>query len=510
MRRPRAEPLSSTSSPSSSTAAQPIQIQSTTTTTTPTPPPRVQPQPQSPRAPPPTRYHINHFDTGGMPVSLWGMDRRDVWRTCFCFHVRTVTIFIGVWYLMMYILALSFHAALLMYEPGQDGFSGGMTVRPDTMLPTPVSKIGQEPGPGEFVPPKADSLTVDHSDHHRARVDGMRNGPLTLVLDTSRKATSQVILLTVCNMLITLLMVYGAVRGKPSYLMPFFVLRVFDFCIFCLTMVGYFSYLPNVTEGIMNTQGMPFRDEFLRMDPQLLSFITLIFIVAFIAVKAYIIGVIWNCYKYLMLRNTVIRGVIAYRHDDPTSIMGLQQNLLPDLPDYETAVNDPRYAKKPPPENGAHAPPPHHTMLVSGAPVSGQIGLGFNGVGLNSSGTNPSSMVMPPPPPYSVAVASEPLHLVMPAPAQNIIVDTSANATNIATVTVPINSTSTTTTTEQIQTSGVDVDVAPGAPTETEEIQIQTCPIFVPVLPQHVALEVQQQEPIPDVAPVHVPIHHHQ
>ncbi|ODM94766.1 Lysosomal-associated transmembrane protein 4A [Orchesella cincta] len=493
MRTPRADPLSSTSSPSSSS-----QTQHQTTTT------RVH---QSPRAPPPTRYHINHFDTGGMPVSLWGMDRRDVWRTCFCFHVRTVTIFIGVWYLMMYILALSFHAALLMYEPGQDGFSGGMTVRPEPMLPTPVSNTGAMP-PKPVEIPKPESLTIDNSEHHRARVDNMRSGPLTLVLDTSRKATSQVILLTVCNMLITLLMVYGAVRGKPSYLMPFFVLRVFDFCIFCLTMVGYFSYLPNVTEGIMNTQGMPFRDEFLRMDPQLLSFITLIFIVAFIAVKAYIIGVIWNCYKYLMLRNTVIRGVIAYRHDDPTSIMGLQQNLLPDLPDYETAVNDPRYAKKPPPENGQSHPP--HTMLVTGGPTT-QVGLGV--VGMNNSPNLSSNIAMPPPPPYSVAVASEPLHLVIPISGQNLnnnMID--ANASN-ATVTVPqqqpavISTTTTTTVTEQIQTSG-----AVDAPTETEEIQ--TSPIFVPVLPQHLAAEVQQQESsAPVIAADSVPTashHHHQ
>lgn len=94
---------------------------------------------------------------------------------------------------MMYILALSFHAALLMYEPGQDGsYPGGMTRRPEeTMLPTPVSKIGPEPKPVEI--PKPESLTIDHTDHiHRtARGDAMRNGPLTLVLDTSRKATSR-------------------------------------------------------------------------------------------------------------------------------------------------------------------------------------------------------------------------------------------------------------------------------------------------------------------------------
>lgn len=46
------------------------------------------------------------------------------------------------------------------------------------------------------------------------------------------KFYTEAILLDVCYMLITLLMVYGAVRGKPSYLMPFFVLKVFEFCIY--------------------------------------------------------------------------------------------------------------------------------------------------------------------------------------------------------------------------------------------------------------------------------------
>lgn len=45
------------------------------------------------------RYHFNHLEAG-MPLNFWGIDRRDVWRTCFCFHVRTVTIFIGVCHLV--------------------------------------------------------------------------------------------------------------------------------------------------------------------------------------------------------------------------------------------------------------------------------------------------------------------------------------------------------------------------------------------------------------------------
>lgn len=82
--------------------------------------------------------------------------------------------------------------------------------------------------------------------------------------------------------------------------------------------------------------------------------------------------------------------------------MGLQQNLLPDLPDYETAVNDPRYAKKPPAESG----PSQSTVTATG---NGQAVIG----------SNPTSIVIPPPPPYSVAVASEPLHFAMASAQQN-------------------------------------------------------------------------------------------
>jgi hypothetical protein len=71
--------------------------------------------------------------------------------------------------------------------------------------------------------------------------------------------------------------------------------------------------------------------------------------------------------------------------------MSLQQNLLPDLPDYETAVNDPRYAKKPP---------------IDGASASASQSSVNNNNG--NCGVTASTISVPPPP-YSVAVAAEPL-----------------------------------------------------------------------------------------------------
>src|SRR5688500_9116773 len=73
------------------------------------------------------------------------------------------------------------------------------------------------------------------------------------------------------------------------------------------------------------------------------------------------------------------------RHDDPTNILGLQQNLLPDLPDYDTAINDPRYAKK---------------------PLDGSNNGNLTNNNLSNT-ANSSGMTMAiPPPPYSVAIST--------------------------------------------------------------------------------------------------------
>lgn len=38
-------------------------------------------------------------------------------------------------------------------------------------------------------------------------------------------------LVTVCTLAITLMLIYGASRGKPAHLLPFFCLQIFDFAI---------------------------------------------------------------------------------------------------------------------------------------------------------------------------------------------------------------------------------------------------------------------------------------
>ena len=44
-------------------------------------------------------------------------------------------------------------------------------------------------------------------------------------------------------------------QNRPGYLLPFFCIQVFDFCLSCLTVVGYFSYAPNIKTWIKD-QGL--------------------------------------------------------------------------------------------------------------------------------------------------------------------------------------------------------------------------------------------------------------
>jgi hypothetical protein len=150
--------------------------------------------------------------------------------------------------------------------------------------------------------------------------------------------------------------------------------------------------------------------------------------------------------------------------------MGLQhQNLLPDLPDYETAVNDPRYAKKPPLENA-----PTSATGNPGNPVLAA-----------------SSIAVPPPPPYSVAVAAEPLNFNFPVPTSEHTI--SEDQTQQA---APVNN-------EQVTNEVVDVDIS-SAPVP---VSIQSQPQSSPA--NEIPVSVSQQiEVAPAISSVSIDVQH--
>ncbi|KAK9752579.1 Golgi 4-transmembrane spanning transporter [Popillia japonica] len=274
--------------------------------------------------------------------------RNNELRCCFCLHVRTATILLGIWHLILHILALSVLAIVMRNHQMVDErtqLNDGPI--PGNLLPTPLSKIKDDDIP-YYLP---------------TTQDGSVYAP-----DVDMGA-----LMTVCTLAITLLMVYGTVKGKATHLLPFFCLQLFDFTITTLTATGYFCYLRSVHQFVSeHYHNLPYRKELLQMSPQYLFLLLLTIFLASMLWKAYCISIVWRCYKYLTLRQEnarstvhyILRGEVAERAPDPEFL----------LPDYEAACAS---FKQPPPPSYQVAveqpAPPAYPEATAGNPRFGFI-----------------------------------------------------------------------------------------------------------------------------------------
>lgn len=79
-----------------------------------------------------------------------------------------------------------------------------------------------------------------------------------------------------------------------------------------LTAAGYLCYLRSIHRIIDESHRLPWRDELLKMSPQLLSIVVLMVFLTVVLLKAYAIGIVWRCYKYLTMRQHNIRSMLPY------------------------------------------------------------------------------------------------------------------------------------------------------------------------------------------------------
>jgi lysosomal-associated transmembrane protein len=171
------------------------------------------------------------------------------------------------------------------------------------------------------------------------------------------------LVITFCTFVITVMLMYGAIRGRPSYLLPFFCLQVFDFFVATLTMLGYLSYISSLKTLIAENRSIPFQQTLMEMDPQWLSLVVLVVFVSAVTVKAYFLLIVWNCYKYLCMvisqqsSQFLIGDELNHHHLAHTSADS--ESFLP--PEYEAVIKDPHYLTKMP---LMVTPPPPYSEAV--------------------------------------------------------------------------------------------------------------------------------------------------
>lgn len=124
-----------------------------------------------------------------------------------------------------------------------------------------------------------------------------------------------------------------------------------------LTAAGYLCYLQAIHHLIDESHRLPWREKLLELSPEELVIVVLIVFVCIVFLKAYSIGIVWRCYKYLTLRQQSMRTLLPLGIPDLTSnSLGSEERAYSTLlPNYDEAVA--QYMKQ--------APPPSYQVAMS-------------------------------------------------------------------------------------------------------------------------------------------------
>lgn len=139
------------------------------------------------------------------------------------------------------------------------------------------------------------------------------------------------LMITICGMA-----TYGAYKQRSAWIVPFFCYQIFDFTLNALVAISVVVYPSSIQDYLRQLpDNIPYKEDITSMNPTCLLFIVMFFISAILAFKAYLIGCVWNCYRYINARHTA--DVLVYVANDTTVL----------LPNYDETVLIPE--KDPPP-----------------------------------------------------------------------------------------------------------------------------------------------------------------
>uniref|UniRef100_A0A1I8FDS3 TLDc domain-containing protein n=1 Tax=Macrostomum lignano TaxID=282301 RepID=A0A1I8FDS3_9PLAT len=251
------------------------------------------------------------------------------YRCCLCLHVKTGTLLLGLWQVWVQLFVVSFLLAVLI-NPSLLSCIGGRlgngAASSDLSTNQPDAK-----GVGDVLPnvvptaaPSASAAaeSVDEPSLPAIEVGGAGN--LRRHHKLRRQDHALLLLIGLVSLLLACCCVVGTLRERAKYLMPYFCMQLFDFVINCLTVVGYFSYLPDAKAWLSGHRwphDAAVRRFLLGLDDATLGFVMLVACMLYLMVKAYLLGMVWACYKFLLRKEaghlrSVRRGLGEFDAED--------------------------------------------------------------------------------------------------------------------------------------------------------------------------------------------------
>lgn len=229
-----------------------------------------------------------------------------------------------------------------MMAAGEQGFGiGGDYVLGDEKVPTPPK--------ASALPKSSDVVADDDDDRELLMADGdIVTGPFKPKIDIMNGDDKFfMFIMMLCCIAASLLLIHGVVKVNPSYMLPFMGLQVFDFCATGLIVFTCFSYVPNLKFWISHLpDSFPLKSFLSSIDTDRLMLAVVLFSVTILVIKAYLMGMVWSCYKYLtQLKDT--RNHHRSSESDALQNPEDAELLLP--PKYEDIMNAPVTESEPQP-----------------------------------------------------------------------------------------------------------------------------------------------------------------
>ncbi|GFR94949.1 lysosomal-associated transmembrane protein 4A [Elysia marginata] len=235
------------------------------------------------------------------PVS--GIDPK-AFRCCLCCHVKTGTIIYGI---LVAVVQLVFLGLLIL-----------ASIRPDVLKPTD----NQQPFDGIVVVQTDDGDIFEDFAAESAKQEQFTKDNLSLIFGV----------ILIC-LIASVSLIYGVARNRAVYLLPFFGIQVFDFCLTCLSVVEVVAYATNIKKWIheQKLDDFPGMNHLMCLDQDYLTLLFVLGIIMVVSIQAYLINMVWHCYKYIQM-HVASRSVVREYSVDPD----IEQMLLP--PRYEDAI----------------------------------------------------------------------------------------------------------------------------------------------------------------------------
>uniref|UniRef100_A0A8C4HRX5 Metadherin a n=1 Tax=Dicentrarchus labrax TaxID=13489 RepID=A0A8C4HRX5_DICLA len=115
---------------------------------------------------------------------------------------------------------------------------------------------------------------------------------------------------------------YGAYKQHAAWIIPFFCYQIFDFALNTLVAISVVVYPNTVQDYLQQLPGtFPYKEDIMSTNNMCLVFAVLLFIGCILSFKAYLIGCVWNCYRYVSGRGTT--EVLVYVTTNDTTVSPL-------------------------------------------------------------------------------------------------------------------------------------------------------------------------------------------